>query len=160
MVGRPDREGDAGCRVRGKGLEQLEVAQHEALFVNEGDGLRTRAYLSPARALKRRRGREVLRHQQLRRGRAAIVVRVEGGRGTVRPLLASAGAERWPEFSPDGRWLAYGADATGRGEVYVQPYPGPGPRVQVSVGGGISPAWHANGRELFSRSRRIPGASG
>jgi eukaryotic-like serine/threonine-protein kinase len=54
-----------------------------------------------------------------------------------------------PDFSPDGRWLAYTSDQSGKSEVYVQPYPGPGPRLQVSAHGGINPVWNRNGRELF-----------
>jgi Tol biopolymer transport system component len=77
------------------------------------------------------------------------VVTVEDGRATVQPLTQTPESEMRPEFSPDGRWLAYTSDVTGRDEVYVQPYPGPGPRVQVSLEGGSSPAWHGNGRELF-----------
>jgi hypothetical protein len=61
---------------------------------------------------------------------------------------------QWPEFSPDGRWLAYGSNASGRNEVYVQPYPEPGPRQQVSLEGGESPAWSPTGRELFFLSPR------
>ncbi len=53
-----------------------------------------------------------------------------------------------PEFSPDGRWLAYGSNKSGRFEVYVRPYPGPEPAEQVSIDGGMSPAWNLNGREL------------
>ncbi|MCL4813064.1 MAG: protein kinase [Vicinamibacteraceae bacterium] len=82
-----------------------------------------------------------------------VVLSIDGGRATVRPLLASADTERWPEFSPDGNWLAYGSDVTGRNEVYVQPYPGPGSRVQVSIDSGYAPAWHRNGRELFFLAR-------
>ncbi len=54
-----------------------------------------------------------------------------------------------PEISPDGRWLAYVSDVSGRREVYVQPYPGTGPSQQVSIDGGLSPAWHPSGKELF-----------
>jgi len=54
-------------------------------------------------------------------------------------------------FSPDGRWLAYVSDESGRLEVYVQPYPGPGGKWQVSTEGGDEPVWAANGRELFYR---------
>jgi hypothetical protein len=55
----------------------------------------------------------------------------------------------YPEFSSDGRWLAFVSSESGRSEVYVQPYPGPGPRRQVSTDGGYAPAWSRNGRELF-----------
>ena len=54
-----------------------------------------------------------------------------------------------PEFSPDGRWLAYVSNESGRNEVYVQPYPGPGERHLISTNGGEQPAWSGNGRELF-----------
>jgi len=57
-----------------------------------------------------------------------------------------------PQFSPDGRWLAYISDESGRSEVYVQPYPGPGGKWQISTEGGTEPAWNPNGRELFYRS--------
>jgi serine/threonine protein kinase/Tol biopolymer transport system component len=58
-------------------------------------------------------------------------------------------------LSPDGRWLAYAADPTGRGEIWVRPYPGPGPPVRVSPSGGEEPRWAANGRELFYREGRV-----
>jgi len=52
-------------------------------------------------------------------------------------------------FSPDGRWLAYQSDESGRDEVYVTPFPGPGRKWQVSTDGGIQPVWRKDGRELF-----------
>jgi Tol biopolymer transport system component len=60
--------------------------------------------------------------------------------------------ESAPRFSPDGRWLAYVSDESGRYEVYVQPYPGPGGKWQISTEGGTEPVWNRNGRELFYRS--------
>jgi Tol biopolymer transport system component len=57
-----------------------------------------------------------------------------------------------PRFSPDGRWLAYLSDESGRYEIYVQPYPGPGGKWQISTEGGLEPVWNRNGRELFYRS--------
>jgi serine/threonine-protein kinase len=56
------------------------------------------------------------------------------------------------QFSPDGRWLAYVSDESGRFETYVQPYPGPGGKWQISTEGGTEPLWNPNGRELFYRS--------
>jgi len=55
-------------------------------------------------------------------------------------------------FSPDGRWLAYLSNESGRAEIYVQPYPGPGGKWQISTDGGTEPLWNRNGRELFYRS--------
>ncbi|MDX2262185.1 MAG: protein kinase [Gemmatimonadales bacterium] len=66
------------------------------------------------------------------------------------PLAASKFTEMHPAISPDGRWLAYISDETGANEVYVRPFPSPtGGRWQVSNGGGTSPAWSPDGRELF-----------
>jgi Tol biopolymer transport system component len=67
----------------------------------------------------------------------------------MKPFIETPDREHSPEFSPDGKWLAYTSDASGRNEVYVQPYPGPGPRVQISLEGGMSPSWSRAGRELF-----------
>ena len=86
------------------------------------------------------------------------VATFENGRATVQSLTQTPSSARWPEFSPDGHWLAYGSNVSGRLEVYVQRYPGPGPRTQVSIEGGASPAWHANGHELFFLS--LPDAAG
>ena len=57
-----------------------------------------------------------------------------------------------PEFSPDGKWIAYSSNESGRSEVYVQPYPGPGERVTISGEGGNSSLWTANGREIVYNS--------
>jgi serine/threonine-protein kinase len=57
--------------------------------------------------------------------------------------------ERQPMFSPDGRWLAYASDETGRQEVYVRPFPGPGGKWQISIGGGNSPTWSRTKHEIF-----------
>jgi serine/threonine-protein kinase len=65
------------------------------------------------------------------------------------PLLQAPGGSGSAAFSPDGRWVAYTSNFTGRHEVYVQPYPGPGRATMVSVDGGMGPAWNQNGRELF-----------
>jgi serine/threonine-protein kinase len=54
-------------------------------------------------------------------------------------------------FSPDGNWVAYVSDESGRNEVYVRPYP-EGTRVQISAAGGTQPVWSSNGRELFFRN--------
>jgi Tol biopolymer transport system component len=53
-----------------------------------------------------------------------------------------------PAFSPDGHWLAYSSNETGRGEVYVQRFPGPGEKVQVSTDGGGNPVWSHDGKHL------------
>ena len=52
-------------------------------------------------------------------------------------------------FSPDGHWLAFDSDESGRSEVYVQAFPGPGGKWQVSAAGGVIPRWRGDGKELF-----------
>ena len=69
----------------------------------------------------------------------------------VTPFLKSKALEGWPEYSPDGRWLAYASDETGRMEVWVRPFPGPGGRWQISKEGGREPIWSKDGRQLFYR---------
>jgi serine/threonine-protein kinase len=86
-----------------------------------------------------------------RTGRDLWVVRLDGER-VPEPLLQTSFNEFAPDVSPDGRWLAFVSDETGRQEVYLQPYPGPGGRRRVSVDGGTTPMWAHNGRELFFRS--------
>jgi serine/threonine-protein kinase len=67
------------------------------------------------------------------------------------PLVANpAFRERSPALSPDGKWLAYASDETGRFEVFVRPFPDVGSgKWQVSSAGGTSPQWSRKGDELF-----------
>jgi serine/threonine-protein kinase len=65
------------------------------------------------------------------------------------PFLLTPADESSPEFSPDGRWIAYVSDESGRNDVYVQPYPGPGGRWQLSTDGGVHPAWSRDGTEVY-----------
>ncbi len=72
--------------------------------------------------------------------------------GTPRPFLKTAAVEFQPQFSPDGRWLAYMLADASTTEVYVRPFPGPGGNWQISSGGGVHPTWSKNGKELFFRT--------
>jgi serine/threonine-protein kinase len=74
------------------------------------------------------------------------------GEGMPEPFETSKFVESEPAFSPDGRWLAYVSDESGRLEVYVRPYPGPGEKYPISTAGGSEPVWAHNGRELFFRN--------
>ena len=69
-----------------------------------------------------------------------------------RPFVRTQSDEGDAAFSPDGRWLAYVSNYSGRYEIYVQPFPGPGGKWQISTEGGTAPLWARNGRELI-RSR-------
>ncbi|MBP1620101.1 MAG: serine/threonine protein kinase, partial [Acidobacteria bacterium] len=68
-----------------------------------------------------------------------------------RAFRATRYAEQFGTFSPDGRWLAYQSDETGRPEIYVEAFPGPGARFQVSADGGTEPFWARGSGELFYR---------
>jgi Tol biopolymer transport system component len=65
------------------------------------------------------------------------------------PFVNTAYDELSGQFSPDGRWVAYQSNESGRNEIYVQPFPGPGDRSRVSTAGGSWPRWRPDGRELF-----------
>jgi Tol biopolymer transport system component len=65
------------------------------------------------------------------------------------PFLSTQFSEAQGAFSPDGKWVAYQSNESGRYEIYVRPFPGPGGQWQVSTGGGISPRWQAYGKELY-----------
>jgi Tol biopolymer transport system component len=79
------------------------------------------------------------------------IVPLDGDR-TPRPFLASPFFEGGAVFSPDGRWLAYQSDESGRDEVYLTPFPGPGGKWQVSQEGGAEPLWRRDGGALFYRT--------
>lgn len=68
-------------------------------------------------------------------------------------VLKSQTRARDGRFSPDGKWVAYGADESGQYEVYLTAFPGPGPRLQISSGGGEGPRWREDGREIYFYSR-------
>jgi Tol biopolymer transport system component len=74
------------------------------------------------------------------------------GNAEATPLIQSRFNETHPAFSPDGRWLAYASNESGRLEVYVQAYPGPGSKMLISTEGGTAPSWRPDGRELFYNS--------
>ncbi|MCY4660862.1 MAG: protein kinase [Acidobacteria bacterium] len=74
---------------------------------------------------------------------------LDDGRGSE-PLIATASVEVLPVVSPDGRWIAYQSNESGRWAVYVRPFPNvEDGKWQVSPGGGFSPVWSPVGRELF-----------
>jgi serine/threonine-protein kinase len=86
------------------------------------------------------------------------VVYVSGGEyraltpeGTDVPVLDLESPILYGAISPDGQWLAYSTNETGRYEVYVRPYPGPGPSTLVSNSGGLAPAWSRGGDRLYYR---------
>jgi Tol biopolymer transport system component/tRNA A-37 threonylcarbamoyl transferase component Bud32 len=73
-------------------------------------------------------------------------------KGASKPFLETQFREGAPAFSPDGKWIAYVSDESGRFEIYVRPFPGPGEKWPISLEGGNEPVWPRNGRELFYRA--------
>jgi Tol biopolymer transport system component len=83
------------------------------------------------------------------------VLSMKGDRGP-QVYLQTVAAEGWAQFSPDGKWVAYESDESGKAQVYVEPFPrvvGNSPRWQISTGGGGQPKWRGDGKELFYMMR-------
>ena len=65
------------------------------------------------------------------------------------PVLQSKFREDWARLSPDGHWIAYNCDESGRPEIYVQNFPPSGGKWQVSVQGALQPRWRRDGKEVI-----------
>jgi serine/threonine protein kinase len=117
--------------VAGAGQEELLRTSQEALLPTN---------ISPD-------GRSVLFDQYT--GGAGIdiwVLDLDGGE--ARPFRQTPANETEGRISPDGRWLAYQSDESGRREIYVTPFPAGGRSWQISRSGGLYPFWRSDGREL------------
>ena len=77
---------------------------------------------------------------------------MDGDELKPRPVVKTSFNETAAVLSPDGRWIAYQADESGRFEVYVRPFSGSGSKHQISTEGGTEPVWAPDGRELFFRN--------
>ena len=64
-------------------------------------------------------------------------------------ILQTPFNENQPQISPDGKWIAYASNETGRAEIYVRPFPSGEGKWQISTNGGVLPRWRRDGRELF-----------
>ncbi len=74
------------------------------------------------------------------------------GSGKTQPFLQSTFNQLQAQFSPDGHWVVYASNESGRDELYVQPFPGPGGKWMISTDGGNYARWVRNGREIFFRN--------
>lgn len=70
-------------------------------------------------------------------------------KATPFPVIQTAFDEQSGQFSPDGKWIAYQSNESGRQDVYVQPFPGPGEKRRISIDGGTHVRWRPGGKELF-----------
>ena len=76
------------------------------------------------------------------------------GTPRVEPLLQTPFDERNAAISPDGHWMAYESNESGQSQIYVRPFPNVADaRYQISIGGGRTPAWAPDGRDLFFVNR-------
>ena len=71
---------------------------------------------------------------------------------SARPFRETPYQEVSGRFSPDGKWVAYASDQTGRQEIWVDSFPPTPMRQQASADGGVDPVWGRDGKELFFRS--------
>jgi predicted Ser/Thr protein kinase len=78
-----------------------------------------------------------------------LPIAATGGDAEPSVFLSTPFDEEQGIFSPDGKWVAYQSDQSGSFEVYIRPFPGPGREWQVSAGGGRSPRWRGDGKELY-----------
>jgi dipeptidyl aminopeptidase/acylaminoacyl peptidase len=72
-----------------------------------------------------------------------------GDAGKAIPFQKTSFDEDYGAFSPDTKWIAYTSNESGRGEVYVQPFPVTGTKYRISRNGGVQPLWRGDGKELF-----------
>jgi Tol biopolymer transport system component len=98
-----------------------------------------------------------------RDGRSLLIGRRGAGSGEdlwIQPPLEGSTATAYATipfnqsfgvFSPDGRWIAYASDESGKFDIYVDSYPKPGSRIRVTTAGGIEPRWHRDSGSLYFR---------
>jgi eukaryotic-like serine/threonine-protein kinase len=84
-------------------------------------------------------------------GQATQILAVNVADGKEKPLVTTPFTNEEPAISPDGKWLAYSSNESGRKEVYVQPYPSLQGRAQISAAGGAQPVWARKGSRLYYR---------
>ena len=94
-------------------------------------------------------GRYLVYHDRSQKTQGDIWVLPIAERGPPHPFLRTPFYESYGVVSPDGYWMAYSSDESGRDEVYVQPFPNGGKSYRVSVNGGHVPHWSSDGHELF-----------
>jgi eukaryotic-like serine/threonine-protein kinase len=103
-------------------------------------------------------GRTLLLEVMHAQRRSDVVLLDVAGR-TTQSLIASTFNEASARLSPDGRWIAYQSDESGRFEIYVQSYPALDRKVQLSTQGGVQPVWARDGSTVYFRTETTLAAS-
>jgi eukaryotic-like serine/threonine-protein kinase len=92
----------------------------------------------------------VLSERPISTGVLEISLLSVAGSDRPHPLIAVPGANvESGQVSPDGHWIAYRSDESGKNEIYVSSFPSPTGKLQVSVAGGVTPRWRSDGKELY-----------
>jgi Tol biopolymer transport system component len=123
----------------------IDLSQPERLILDYDNNLRS-AEMAPDGVL-------VFREEIPGKGMDLRLWPDRSDESTITPLLEGPDDELAPAVSPDGRWMAFVSDLSGQDEVYVTSFPTPSGRIQISSGGGNSPAWGNDGREIFYMQR-------
>ena len=132
----------------------MATGSAEPVFIQAADGSGTPTRVTPETgvflpASFTPDGKQLLVHPSASAPYDLQIVDIDG-KSPPRPLLAEPYSESNGVVSPDGRWLAYQSNESGRDEIYVRPFPDVrSGRWQVSSGGGTRPLWNRNGQELF-----------
>jgi eukaryotic-like serine/threonine-protein kinase len=132
-----DREGSSGL------YEKASNGQGDEKLLLKIDQLTIPASFSPD-------GRTLTYYTRSPTSWDLFVLPMTGDRKPV-PFATASFAELTPALSPDGRYLAYSSNESGRQEIYAQSFPGPGGKWQISNAGGTDPHWRADGKELYYR---------
>ena len=128
-------QGDVYRKATGGGAEEV---------VLEGEGQRVPDDWSPDGRFLALEVREATKER-----RVNLSILPLSGEGKLTTFLRRSTATGEARFAPDGRWLAYTSEESGRIEIYVSAFPGPGQRWQVSSAGGTQPRWGRDGKELY-----------
>ena len=139
---------------------ESEVDGKDGVFRKRADGTGdAEAILAPgtlhlprAHLVVSRRPARAVPERRRRAGAATCTCCSTDGKGKPEPVVKTPVRGERRAFSPDGRWVAYTSDETGRREVFVTSFPPGGGKWQISDGGGSQPKWSRDGRELFFRS--------
>jgi serine/threonine protein kinase/Tol biopolymer transport system component len=92
----------------------------------------------------------ILTERPIRTGEQRVSLLSVAGKDGAVPLLEVKGANvDSGQVSPDGRWIAYRSDESGKNEIYITSFPKPIGKLQVSIAGGVTPRWRHDGKELY-----------